>query len=140
MELILSTQLGQSYSLLIKATDSPSNPALQLTGNATITVTVTSNDIVSTHFEYGLVSNQITRENATSYEVPISFLLADKGATLYASFDTARGTGDIQLTPATETPIGFDYLLLHDELYHEDKLLTVVLRARDSRSYHRNTG
>ena len=122
------------------ATDSPSNSADELSRNAAITVTVTSNDIVSTLFQYGLASNQITRENATSYQVPISFLLADKGAVLHASFDTARGVGEIELTPATETPIGFDYLLLQDELYHEDRLLTVVLRARDSRYYHRNTG
>ena len=101
---------------------------------------MTSNDIVSTHFQYGLASNTITRDNATSYQIPISFLLADKGAVLHASFDTARGVGDIELTPATQEPIDFDYLLLQDELYHEDKLLTIVLRARDSRYYHRNTG
>ena len=131
--------LGASYSLRIRATDSPSQEP-PLSGTADLLIYVTSNDILSTHFEYGLVSNVITRENATSYKVPISFLTADKAATLHASFDTAQAVGDIQLNPTTLTPTDFRYLLLQNELYHEDKLLTIVFRAEDSRYYHRNTG
>ena len=131
--------LGELYTLSIRATDLPTQE-LPLSGTVNLLIYQTSNDIISTHFEYGLASSVITRENATSYKVPINFLTADKASTLHASFDTAQTVGDIQLTPTTLNPADFRYLLLQTELYHEDKLLTIVFRAEDSRYYHRNTG